>query len=194
MGALPLPLPLALALGSNSLRSVFRCVAATLGGVLVVALFGAAGVAHWLGPASALAWQIPVEGPLTQGFGCTELALEPYEPHCPPASPFFHSGVDLAPLAGTEVRAAAPGRVHIRRTVGGYGLHVMIDHAGDTQSLYGHLSAVEVEAEAWVNAGEVIGRVGSSGNSTGPHLHFEIRAQGLPVDPRVLLPALAGGG
>jgi murein DD-endopeptidase MepM/ murein hydrolase activator NlpD len=189
-----LPLPLALALGPSSLRWVSRCVAATLGSVLIVALLGAAGVAHWLEPASALAWQAPVEGPLTQGFGCTELALEPYAPHCPPATPFFHSGVDLAPSTGTEVRAAAPGRVHVRHLVGGYGLHVVIDHPGETQSLYGHLSAVQVEAETWVSAGEVIGRVGSSGNSTGPHLHFEIRAQGLPVDPRVLIPALAGGG
>lgn len=189
-----LPLSLALSAGFGSLRGVLRCVAATLAGVLMVALLGAAGVAHWLGPASALAWQVPVEGPLTQGFGCTALALEPYARHCPPATPFFHSGVDLAPPAGTEVRAAAPGRVHVRPTMGGYGLHVVIDHAGETQSLYGHLGAVQVETETWVNAGQVIGRVGSSGNSTGPHLHFEIRAQGLPVDPRALLPALAGGG
>jgi murein DD-endopeptidase MepM/ murein hydrolase activator NlpD len=189
-----LPPPLALALGSGSLRWVCRCVAATLGGVLIVAVLGAAGMAHWLGPASALAWQVPVDGALTQGFGCTELALEPYAARCPPATPFFHSGIDLAAPAGTEVRAAAPGRVHVRRTAGGYGLHVVIDHAGETQSLYGHLSAVQVEAGAWVNAGDVIGQVGSSGNSTGPHLHFEIRALGLPVDPRVLLPALTGGG
>jgi murein DD-endopeptidase MepM/ murein hydrolase activator NlpD len=190
-----LPLPLALALGSGSLRWAFRCVSATLGGVMVAALLGAAGLVHWFGPASALAWRVPVEGPLTQGFGCTELALEPYAAQCPPATPFFHSGIDLAAPAGTEVRAAAPGRVHVRRSGGGYGLHVVIDHAaGETQSLYGHLSAVQVEDGAWVNVGEVVGRVGSSGNSTGPHLHFEIRALGLPVDPRVFLPALTGGG
>ena len=67
----------------------------------------------------------------------------------------------------------------------GYGLHVIIDHDGGLSSLYGHLNSVLVESGDVVLAGEVIGTVGSTGNATGPHLHFEIRRDGIAEDPRL---------
>lgn len=88
----------------------------------------------------------------------------------------FHSGVDLAAPLGTPVLAAYAGQVVLADFLGGYGLAVAIDHTkGTQQSLYGHLSEVFVQPGDVVKQGEVIGRVGSTGNSTGPHLHFEFR-------------------
>jgi murein DD-endopeptidase MepM/ murein hydrolase activator NlpD len=67
----------------------------------------------------------------------------------------------------------------------GYGLHVIIDHGGGLSSLYGHLDTVVVASGDAVTAGEMIGTVGSTGNATGPHLHFEVRRDGIPEDPRL---------
>lgn len=88
----------------------------------------------------------------------------------------FHSGTDLAAPLGTPVLAAYAGQVVLADFLGGYGLAVAIDHTkGTQQSLYAHLSEVFVKPGDEVKQGEVIGRVGSTGNSTGPHLHFEFR-------------------
>ena len=125
---------------------------------------------------------------LTQGFGCTDLALEPVEPACP--SGHFHSGLDLAAPAGTLVRAAATGVVVLSRVdAGGYGVHLVLDHGGGLTTLYGHLLSVAVREGDLVAGGQAIAAVGSTGSSTGPHLHFEVRAGGRPVDPEPRLPA-----
>ncbi len=88
----------------------------------------------------------------------------------------FHSGTDLGAPLGTPVLAAYAGNVAIADFLGGYGLTVVLDHNKFTQqTLYGHLSEIFVEPGEWVEQGTVIGRVGSTGNSTGPHLHFETR-------------------
>lgn len=88
----------------------------------------------------------------------------------------FHSGTDMAAPQGTAVIAVAPGKVETANFLGGYGLAVILRHEKETQeSLYGHLSEVFVQPGEWVEQGTVIGRVGSTGNSTGPHLHFEWR-------------------
>ncbi len=88
----------------------------------------------------------------------------------------FHSGTDLAADQGTPVVAALSGQVSTADFVGGYGLTVVIDHVGgQSETLYGHLSEIFVRPGQVVRQGEVIGRVGSTGNSTGPHLHFEVR-------------------
>ncbi|MGQ4648769.1 peptidoglycan DD-metalloendopeptidase family protein [Lyngbya aestuarii] len=88
----------------------------------------------------------------------------------------FHSGTDMAAAQGTAVIAVAPGKVETANFLGGYGLAVILRHEQETQeSLYGHLSEVFVQPGEWVEQGTVIGRVGSTGNSTGPHLHFEWR-------------------
>lgn len=100
----------------------------------------------------------------------------------------FHSGTDLGAPMGTPVLAAYAGKVAIADFMGGYGLAVVLDHNKGTQeSLYGHLSEITVKPGAQVEQGDVIGLVGSTGNSTGPHLHFEVRQstpQGwVAVDP-----------
>ena len=88
----------------------------------------------------------------------------------------FHSGTDLGVPLGTPVLAAYAGNVAIADFLGGYGLTVVLDHNKFTQqTLYGHLSEIFVQPGEWVEQGTVIGRVGSTGNSTGPHLHFETR-------------------
>ena len=90
----------------------------------------------------------------------------------------FHSGTDLGAPMGTPVLAAYAGKVAIADFLGGYGLTVTIDHNKGTQeTLYGHLSEIFVKPGEVVKQGAVIGRVGSTGNSTGPHLHFELRQQ-----------------
>ncbi|MFB2817607.1 M23 family metallopeptidase [Umezakia ovalisporum] len=87
----------------------------------------------------------------------------------------FHSGTDLGAPMGTPVVASAPGEVETANWLGGYGLTVIINHPSAQQTLYGHLSELFVQPGQRVEQGTVIGRVGSTGNSTGPHLHFEVR-------------------
>ncbi len=124
----------------------------------------------------------------TQAFGCTTFELEPVDASCP--SGHFHSGLDLAGvLAGTPVLAAWSGVAHVVNSSEGYGLHVLLEHSPRLFTLYAHLSSASVADGALVPAGAEVGRVGSSGFSTGPHLHFEVRRDGRPVDPRTLLPA-----
>ncbi|MBD2676917.1 MULTISPECIES: M23 family metallopeptidase [Nostoc] len=87
----------------------------------------------------------------------------------------FHAGTDLGAPTGTPVLAAASGSVETANWVGGYGLTVILSHKSAEQTLYGHMSEIFVQPGQWVQAGTMIGRVGSTGNSTGPHLHFEVR-------------------
>lgn len=103
----------------------------------------------------------------------------------------FHAGADLGAPMGTPVLATRAGRVTVSDFLGGYGLTVILNHDSDLESRYAHLSQILVQAGEWVEQGEVIGLVGSTGNSTGPHLHFEMRqltAQGwMAVDPQEIL-------
>lgn len=90
----------------------------------------------------------------------------------------FHYGTDLGAPMGTPVLAAYSGRVAIADFMRGYGLTVMLRHNNNTaESLYAHMSEIFVQPGEWIEQGQVIGRVGSTGNSTGPHLHFEFREQ-----------------
>jgi len=123
---------------------------------------------------------------VSQGFGCTPYAFEPANPAC--ASGHWHSGIDLTSAAGMPVHATLGGVATVTASALGYGLHVVVDHGGGLSSLYGHLSEVDVVTGALVDAGAVIGRVGSTGNSTGPHLHFEIRRDNIPEDPAIDIP------
>ncbi len=99
----------------------------------------------------------------------------------------FHPGVDLTATPGRTIQAAAAGVVVVAGDCGGYGNCVVIDHGVSLATLYGHQSTVLVQVGAHVDAGQVIGRVGSTGMSTGPHLHFEVRQHGLPIDPLLAL-------
>ena len=121
----------------------------------------------------ALAW--PVEAPLGNGFG--------------PRGNHFHAGIDLLAKAGTTVRAAAPGRVaYAGRIDGGWGKLVVVAHARRVRTMYAHLSTVAVDVGERVATGAQVGVVGSTGNATGPHLHFEVRLHGAAVDPITALP------
>jgi len=95
----------------------------------------------------------------------------------------FHHGIDIAASPGAPVMAARSGTVRSVGWMGGYGLTVIVDHDGGHSTLYGHLSRTAVRAGEAVRAGQVIGYVGNTGNSTGPHLHFEVRVGGRPEDP-----------
>jgi murein DD-endopeptidase MepM/ murein hydrolase activator NlpD len=117
----------------------------------------------------------------------------PFEPPFG-AFPHFHTGIDLAGPLGTPMMAAADGVVVAAdASTVGYGNHVIIAHAGGLLTLYGHLEAMLVKPGDSVKAGQVIGLLGSTGNSTGPHCHFEVRISGLPVNPLPFLPALPAG-
>ena len=139
-------------------------------------------------------WKWPIDGVITQGFGCTSYPFEPYDPSCP--SHHFHSGLDLANDYGTPVHAADGGIVH-NFTMGcgwggglcGYGRYVVMVHAGGFTTLYGHLSGWAVGDGVQVDKDTIIGYEGSTGNSTGAHVHFEIDLAGMPVDPLAYLPA-----
>jgi murein DD-endopeptidase MepM/ murein hydrolase activator NlpD len=104
-------------------------------------------------------------------------------------SPALHTGVDLRAEYGTPVRATGAGRVVTAEHVGGYGFMVEIDHGNHVATRYGHLSAIEVVPGQTVTVGGLVGRAGSSGRSTGSHLHYETRIDGEPVDPRRFLTA-----
>lgn len=101
----------------------------------------------------------------------------------------FHTGIDLAAPYGTPIVAAKAGQVEVAGWSSvGYGFHVVLDHGGGVQTLYAHMSRVAVRAGQWVEAGQVIGYVGSTGWSTGPHLHFEVRVGGVARNPLAYLP------
>jgi murein DD-endopeptidase MepM/ murein hydrolase activator NlpD len=95
----------------------------------------------------------------------------------------MHTGIDFGATSGTAIRAAADGEVVSAGPRGGYGNATIIDHGGSLATLYAHQSAILVRPGQTVKRGQVIGRVGSTGFATGPHLHFEVRVSGTPVDP-----------
>jgi murein DD-endopeptidase MepM/ murein hydrolase activator NlpD len=94
-----------------------------------------------------------------------------------------HKGIDLAAAIGTPIYATADGIISKAAWFGGYGLFVSIEHGGDLQTRYGHMSRLNVADGQRVKKGEIIGFVGSTGRSTGPHLHYEVRVKGQAVNP-----------
>jgi murein DD-endopeptidase MepM/ murein hydrolase activator NlpD len=101
----------------------------------------------------------------------------------------FHSGQDISAERGTPVYAAGIATVKFAGGQSGYGQVVILDHGDGITTRYGHLSKIEVVAGQQLGRGEMIGRVGSTGRSTGPHLHYEVRINEEPVNPRAYLPA-----
>jgi murein DD-endopeptidase MepM/ murein hydrolase activator NlpD len=122
----------------------------------------------------------PVHGPITSPFG--------YRTNPFGGAPDFHPGLDIAAETGTPILAADSGRVIIAGWVSGYGNYIAIDHGRGISTGYGHCSRIDVSVGQDVQRGQVIGAVGSTGHSTGPHVHFEIRVNGRPVDPAPRLP------
>ena len=98
-----------------------------------------------------------------------------------------HQGMDLTAPKGTPVRATAEGRVSFAGKSGDFGRLVIIDHGDGYQTRYAHLKSIEVSKGRKVKRGKIIGAVGKSGNATGFHLHYEVRLQGTPVNPRSYL-------
>jgi len=122
---------------------------------------------------------------ISQGFGPTTFWFEPpYGTY-----PHFHTGIDMVETIGSPVYAADDGVVALVGSSGsGYGNYVVIAHAGGLDTLYGHLSAALVKVGQTVTQGQPVGLEGSTGNSTGPHLHFELRINQRPIDPTPYLP------
>lgn len=96
-----------------------------------------------------------------------------------------HDGYDLAARMGAPIRASRTGQVTFAGMAGGYGKLVVLRHPGGWETRYGHASRLAVKVGAQVRAGQVIAFVGSTGHSTGPHLHYELRLRGVAVDPQL---------
>jgi len=128
----------------------------------------------------------PLEGTLTQRFGCSPYWFESYAPQCPYPHR-MHTGIDLAAPYGAPIYAADSGLAYTFSAGYGYGNYVIILHARNFSTLYAHLSRFAVGSGVQVGKGQVIGYEGSSGNSTGPHLHFEIQLDEVPVNPLAYL-------
>lgn len=130
----------------------------------------------------------PVEGQVTGSFG---ERIDPFN-----GEGAFHSGVDISASMGSAVIAPADGYVTFADFLGGYGRAVMVDHGHGISTRYGHLGSFAVAAGQHIRRGDIIGYVGLSGRSTGPHLHYEVRINNTPVNPykylRITLAQLGG--
>ncbi len=122
---------------------------------------------------------LPVKGKITSGFG---IRKDPFT-----GKKIFHRGIDIAAPEGTPVKAFMDGRVVFSGIKGGYGNLIIVQHRNGTQTYYGHLGVRNVKVGEKVRTGEKIGEVGSTGRSTGPHLHFELRVGRNPVNPENLI-------
>jgi len=127
-------------------------------------------------PVSDFGFAWPLDGPITSPYG--------------PRWGRIHTGIDIDGVTGEPIIASAGGRVVLSSYYSGYGNAVIIDHGNGFSTLYGHLSSLDVGVGDEVEQGQIVGAVGCTGNCTGDHLHFEIRIDGVPLDP---LPYLPGG-
>ena len=133
-----------------------------------------------------LVGELPLSRPLaesfiTSGFGPR---LDPFL-----GRPAIHPGIDFAALEGSPAHATAAGTVIVAGANGGYGNEVEIDHGNGITTRYGHLSEIDVQIGQVVGKGAVVGKTGSTGRSTGPHLHYEVRVDGAAVDPTTFISA-----
>lgn len=126
-------------------------------------------------PRGAAPSLLPVAGRLTGAFGWRADPLH--------GSARFHAGVDIAAPARSPVAATADGSVASAGWSGGYGYMVILDHGNGVETRYAHMAAIDVEVGRSVRQGDVIGLVGSTGRSTGPHVHYELRVGGRAADP-----------
>ena len=137
---------------------------------------------RWMSSTPTIA---PVRGILTSGFGTRSDPMT--------HGPGLHQGIDIAATAGQPVVAAADGLVLLAAATAGYGEAVYLSHGFGLSTRYGHLSEIAVRAGQRVHRGDLIGRVGSTGRSTGSHLHYEVRLDGSPVNPLAYILDGSGG-
>lgn len=157
-------------------RTRSSLVPVVLGALLAATLIGCASP-HPSRPSSTVPSGWPLErskAVVTAGFGASRGGSR-------------HQGIDLAAPKGTPVRATADGRVIVAEKEKRYGRTVVIDHGNGFRTRYAHLKAIETRRGKTVRRGDLIGRVGSSGNASGPHLHYEVIRNGAPVDPGAYL-------
>jgi murein DD-endopeptidase MepM/ murein hydrolase activator NlpD len=164
---------LARALGENPAATAGASTVAP--GGATAARAGPADVQTFQTATASGALTLPVAGPVTSPFGARTSPTT--------GAQEFHEGIDIAAAQGTPIRAAASGTVTFAGQMSGYGNVVIVSHDGGLQTRYAHQSAMSVTAGQTVAAGEVIGAVGATGEATGPHLHFEVRLNGVAVDP-----------
>jgi murein DD-endopeptidase MepM/ murein hydrolase activator NlpD len=127
-----------------------------------------------------LPWGAPLRDyTVTSGFGTR---VDPFN-----FRPAIHTGIDLVAPEGTKVRATAAGIVQFSGEAGGYGRMVEIDHGGGISTRYGHLSRLSARPGQTIAVGQVVGLLGSTGRSTGPHLHYEVVVEGIPRNPAAFL-------
>ena len=125
-----------------------------------------------------------MRGAMEQGFGPSPYWFEPSITYNGVRYKHFHTGIDVSASSGTPIRAAADGQVIATGfSSWGYGRHVIISHNPTLATLYAHMSKLAVAQGDVVRQGQIIGYEGSTGNSTGPHLHFEVRVNGQFVNP-----------
>jgi peptidoglycan hydrolase-like protein with peptidoglycan-binding domain len=139
------------------------------------------------GPATLKALHAPPSViPLTLAWPLTRVKLgDPFGPR----GNRFHTGIDLLAPTGTPVYSARAGKVvYANWADGGWGFLVAVDHGHGERTFYAHLSRIDVQLGVWVGQGVRLGAVGSTGDATGPHLHFEVRVRGAAVDPLRALP------
>ena len=170
-----------LVLGSNR-QLLYAGLSRVGSSALQLVRWTANGRSEWIDAANAAkpapvesGMMMPVDGHITSYFG--------YRYH--PILHFtrFHAGLDIGASWGSPIVAAGDGRVVAAGWAGGYGREVQIAHGSGIVSLYGHMSEIVAQPGSFVRQGQVIGYVGSSGLSTGPHVHFEVRMGGTPVNP-----------
>lgn len=164
----------------QSLDEFYALRASALSGSLYPAFGGRRHSApgDWLGVVEAPSlW--PVEGKVTSSFGERE---DPFN-----GEGAFHTGIDISAPFGEPIHATADGVVEFADRTSGYGREVVLDHGHGITTLYGHMSGFAVASGDQVHRGQVIGYIGLSGRSTGPHVHYEVRIQNIPVNPHKYL-------
>ena len=154
-------------------RQAARAAAAAAAAAAAQSSGGQGASDNWVQGSGQLGW--PVSGEITSPYG--------YRVHPIWGTTIYHSGIDIGVDEGTPVHAADGGVVVWSGWMGGYGYAVVIDHGNGLSTLYGHNSELAVDEGQSVAKGQVISYAGSTGNSTGPHVHFEVRVNGDPVDP-----------
>lgn len=154
-------------------RQAARAAAAAAAAATAQSSGGQGASDNWVQGTGQLGW--PVSGEITSPYG--------YRVHPIWGTTIYHSGIDIGVDEGTPVHAADGGVVVWSGWMGGYGYAVVIDHGNGLSTLYGHNSELAVDEGQSVAKGQVISYAGSTGNSTGPHVHFEVRVNGDPVDP-----------